>query len=404
MIALYARISKKDKRVQKVSNTIENQLFLLRSYVSDNAICGEQEDIHEFTDDGYSGTDRKRPSFMKVLAWVELEKIDTVIVKDFSRLSRDHLLISELREKYFPLKQIRFIAVLDGYDSLSDENTGIIYPFKTLFNEFYCSDISRKVRCSLEAKKSSGEYAVAKLPFGYEIKDSKVVCRKDKAELIRNIYKRRKEGSTYEEISKLYDMTVSQVWRILHEPAYLGFHVWHRYEIESLPLKRRVKQMPEQWKMVSDDKNDIAVIDESMLSDDIVRYYGKSHRKNNARHIFHGITKCGICGNALCSDRAKKGWLCCRKCNGKEKKLIMTGRLYQLFFDRLKVVFYGEVCCCDREKKTAGQRGNREIEFFEKLSQNIKTDVDREMLLNIFVRRIYVSEPEKVIIYWRIKK
>lgn len=228
MIALYARISKKDKRVQKVSNTIENQLFLLRSYVSDNAICGEQEDIHEFTDDGYSGTDRKRPSFMKMLAWVELEKIDTVIVKDFSRLSRDHLLISELREKYFPLKQIRFIAVLDGYDSLSDENTGIIYPFKTLFNEFYCSDISRKVRCSLEAKKSSGEYAVAKLPFGYEIKDSKVVCRKDKAELIRNIYKRRKEGSTYEEISKLYDMTVSQVWRILHEPAYLGFHVWHR--------------------------------------------------------------------------------------------------------------------------------------------------------------------------------
>ena len=126
-------------------------------------------------------------------------------------------------------------------------------------------------------KQSSGEYAVAKLPFGYEIKDSKVVCSKDKAELIRNIYKRRKEGSTYEEISKLYDMTISQVWRILHEPAYLGFHVWHRYEIESLPLKRRVKQMPEQWKMVSDDKNDIAVIDESMLSDDIVRYYGKSH-------------------------------------------------------------------------------------------------------------------------------
>ena len=82
----------------------------------------------------------------------------------------------------------------------------------------------------------------------------------------------------------------------------------------------------------------------------------------------------------------------------------MTGRLYQLFFDRLKVVFYGEVYCCDREKKTAGQRGNREIESFEKLSQNIKTDVDREMLLNIFVRRIYVSEPEKVIIYWRIKK
>ena len=89
-------------------------MFLLRSYVSDNDLCSDNESICEFVDEGFSGTDRKRPAFMKMLACVELKQAHIVIVKDFSRLSREHLLVSELREKYFPLKQVRFIAILDS--------------------------------------------------------------------------------------------------------------------------------------------------------------------------------------------------------------------------------------------------------------------------------------------------
>ena len=59
-------------------------MFLLRSYVSDNDLCSDNESICEFVDEGFSGTDRKRPAFMKMLACVELKQAHIVIVKDFS--------------------------------------------------------------------------------------------------------------------------------------------------------------------------------------------------------------------------------------------------------------------------------------------------------------------------------
>lgn len=396
MIALYARISKKDKRAEKLSNTIENQMVLLKSYVRDNGLCNDKNDVYEFIDDGYSGTDRKRPAFMKMLAWVELGKADLIIVKDFSRLSREHLLISELREKYFPLKQIRFIAILDNYDSSTDENTGIIYPFKTLFNEYYCSDISRKVRSSLEAKKMAGEYAVAKLPYGYRLKGTKVVVDEKKAEIIRLIYSMRYDGSTYENIARKTGMTVSMVWRILHEPSYLGYHVWHKYENEFLPLKKKIKQYPDKWKVKEDSENDTRIIEETMLSADIKKYYRSSHKRNGSRHIFHGLTKCMLCKKALVMDRTKKGWLCCRNCTGKEKKLIETGRLYQLFFDRfIKYFLTGDI--------GGGAKGNDSY-YLQKIMDNVKTDVEKEMLLNIFVKKIFVGEKENIVIFWRFKR
>lgn len=397
--ALYARISKKDRKSGSISNTIENQLMLLREYILDKEVFVEDKQIYEFIDDGFSGTDRKRPAFMKMLSWIELGKVDIVIVKDFSRLSREHLMVSELREKYFPLRQVRFIALLDGYDSSQNENTGIVYPFKTLFNEFYCSDISKKVRSSLDAKKKSGEYAVARLPYGYYKSGEKIVCCEEKVFVIRKIYKMRYDGMKYKEIADILNISVSEVWRILHEPAYLGYHVWHRYENEYLPFKKRVRQCPEMWKIMSDEKNSIKIIDESMLSEDIKKYYQRPHRRNGARHIFHGITKCGVCGKALVSDRAKNGWLCCRTCCGKEKKLIETERLYQLFFDRLKSFL------TTKRKKINEKDNLRKNEYnVEKLQQNIKTNVDREMILNIFVRKISVWENEKITIFWRFKE
>lgn len=399
MIALYMRISKKDKRGGKVSNTIENQMLLLRSYVSENELGGDREEVCEFIDDGFSGTDRKRPSFMKMLALVELGKADTVVVKDFSRLSRDHLLISELREKYFPLRQVRFIAILDSYDSDEGEYSGIIHPFKTLFNEYYCSDISRKVKSSLEAKKVSGEYAVAKLPYGCKLNDGKITVDEKKADIIRKIYEMRYEGSTYKNIAQTFDMTVSMVWRILHEPSYLGYHVWHRYENEFLPLKKRVKQYPDEWRISEDINADTAIIDKTMLPEDIKKYYGTSHRRNSSRHIFHGITKCMSCKKALVMDRAKKGWLCCRNCTGKEKKLIETERLYQLFFDRLIKLFLMQ----ESEQNT--KVNNKDIsQHIKKIRDNVKTDVEKEMFLNIFVKRIFVGEKENVVIFWRCKR
>ncbi len=47
--------------------------------------------IMHFTDDGYSGGSFERPAWKKLIEGVENNIIDTVIVKDMSRVGRDYL-------------------------------------------------------------------------------------------------------------------------------------------------------------------------------------------------------------------------------------------------------------------------------------------------------------------------
>ena len=52
-------------------------------------------------DDGYSGTNNTRPEYVHMLSDVENGLVSTVIVKDQSRLGRDHLETDRLMELIF---------------------------------------------------------------------------------------------------------------------------------------------------------------------------------------------------------------------------------------------------------------------------------------------------------------
>lgn len=69
------------------SNSIINQKKMLEDYANKNGYTN----IMHFTDDGYSGGSFDRPSWKKLIEGVENNIIDTVIVKDMSRVGRDYL-------------------------------------------------------------------------------------------------------------------------------------------------------------------------------------------------------------------------------------------------------------------------------------------------------------------------
>ncbi len=166
--ALYMRLSKDDGRSANEidSASIQNQRKILLGYCRENKIS----DFCEYVDDGYSGTDFNRPSFIKMIHDIESGKIDCVIVKDLSRLGRDYLVTGKYIEEYFPSKNIRFVAVSDGYDSFGGYDDMI--PFRNLINEMYARDISKKIRASLSRKMADGEYIGARVPFGFKRSDN----------------------------------------------------------------------------------------------------------------------------------------------------------------------------------------------------------------------------------------
>jgi len=163
-IALYIRLSKDDGLNQE-SKSISSQKAYLREYIKKL----NYKNIFEYIDDGYTGTNFNRPSFKRLLKDIESKKINTIITKDSSRLGRNISWVTYYIEEYFPSKKVRYISIDDNYDSIEVESTNAdLLIFKSLFNEYYCKDISKKIKSSLKIKKLEGKYTGWKAPYGYQ--------------------------------------------------------------------------------------------------------------------------------------------------------------------------------------------------------------------------------------------
>ena len=110
--ALYCRLSR-DDNMDSESNSIQNQRKILQKAAKDKGYT----DTIFFVDDGITGTTMKRPGFQKMLTAIEAGYISAVFVKDLSRLGRNYIEVGKLTEEFFPLHDIRLVAVSDGVDS-----------------------------------------------------------------------------------------------------------------------------------------------------------------------------------------------------------------------------------------------------------------------------------------------
>ena len=148
--ALYCRLSKhEDAKIE--SNSIANQKATLlkaaQTYGYDH--------IQFFIDDGYSGTVFERPALKDLEEAIQAGLVSAVIVKDVSRLGRDYLKVGHFIEHFFPLYNVRFIAVTGGIDSTT--NSTDFLPLYSVMDEWYARDISRKLKTMYQARAAKGE-------------------------------------------------------------------------------------------------------------------------------------------------------------------------------------------------------------------------------------------------------
>ena len=187
--ALYCRLSR-DDNMDSESNSIQNQRKILQKAAKDKGYT----DTVFFVDDGITGTTMKRPGFQKMLTAIEAGYISAVFVKDLSRLGRNYIEVGKLTEEFFPLHDIRLVAVSDGVDS--DEGEDDFTPFKNIMNEYCAKDISKKRRIVNKMKGNAG-VPLSPPPYGY-IKNPDDprfwVVEPEAAEVVRRIYRMALEG------------------------------------------------------------------------------------------------------------------------------------------------------------------------------------------------------------------
>lgn len=183
--ALYERLSRDDE-MQGESNSIVNQKRYLEEYAQAQGF----KNIRHFTDDGYSGTNFKRPGFQKMIAAIEAGEIDVVCVKDLSRFGRDYLKVGFYTEIMFPEKGVRFIAINNSVDSANPTENDFT-PFLNIMNEWYAKDTSNKIRAIFRSRMQDGKRCSGAIPYGYrrdpEDKNH-LLIDEEAAKVVRRIY------------------------------------------------------------------------------------------------------------------------------------------------------------------------------------------------------------------------
>ena len=199
-VGIYCRLSIEDKNKLKSddSQSIQNQKSMLRDY------CRERDwEIYDiYCDDGYSGIDRTRPEFNRLLHDCEKGNINIVLCKDQSRFSRDTVVIEQYINDKFLEWGIRFIGVADNSDSDS-EMYGTMRLFTSAYNEMYVKDISSKIRRTLTYKREQGQFIGSFAPYGYMIDPNDkhhLVIDEETAPVVRRIFDLYVQGFGYRKI------------------------------------------------------------------------------------------------------------------------------------------------------------------------------------------------------------
>ena len=193
-VGIYIRLSKEDEEKEKYSESesIQNQRALLMQYIKENKL----NFIAEYVDDGVSGTSFDRPGFNKMVEDIENGRINLVITKDLSRLGRNYVQSGYYTETYFPENNVRYIAILDNIDTAIDSANNDIAPFKSILNEMYAKDTSKKINSVLQSKRKQGEY-LGTAPYGYK-KDPEnkyhLIVDEEAARVVKLIFDKYLEG------------------------------------------------------------------------------------------------------------------------------------------------------------------------------------------------------------------
>lgn len=336
--ALYARLSdddpeneKKGVGSDKESNSIQNQRMILYDYARTHGYLHPQF----FYDDGVSGTTFERPGFKKMEELIEAGKVSTVIVKDLSRFGRNYLEVGNYLEVVYPTLGVKFIAIQENVDTLSGTGTEMM-PFHNIFNEWYASQTSKKVRAVWAMKAANGLRTNFNVPFGY-IRDpedqEKWLIDEPAAEIVRKIFALCIAGKGPDQIARQlekekvqtpsayyhslgakkanhpmpknpYGWKDSSVCGILANRSYTGCTVKLKTTTVSYKVHKMVYKPEDEW-IVTPNTQEAIIDEDTWLRVQELRENKRRPTATGRTSLFSGLVYCPDCGSKLYFCAAK---------------------------------------------------------------------------------------------------
>lgn len=339
-LAYYIRLSLADDDVgdsnKDESNSVKNQRDLILSYIDSHPEF-KGWTVHEFIDDGFTGTNDDRPDFQRLIDLTWQGQIQCIIVKDHSRFARNYIITGNYLEQVFPLLGVRFIAINDNYDSARnqsvEDNMNLV--LKSVLNTYYSKDLSRKITASFVQRMRQGTYKAA-APFGYVRRKEAIAFEIDSkaAEIVRKIFTLALAGKERKEIANLLNeeglptpavynaryhngahnqsrtALAHALWEptmllpILRNPVYCGDRILRKNVSVTPGSKKRRPARPEEQFFIKDahapivSRKDFEAVQKMLPAKKV-----GGHRKKSLDYPLKGAVRCGTCRRSM--TRAK---------------------------------------------------------------------------------------------------
>jgi len=407
MVAMYLRLSNEDrgKGKDEESNSILAQRGLLTGHI-EGLMQGQEYSIMEFCDDGYSGVDFRRPGVQALIEAAKSRNINMVIVKDFSRFGRDYLEVGRFLEYIFPILQVRFVSVNDGYDSADKFGAtgGMSVALKNLVYGMYSADLSKKIRSARDTRVRNGEFVGQFAPYGYRKNPEdrhELLIDEDAAWVVRKIFHMAADGLSHSEIArqlnedgiptrymyhklkgdnfpdkqphvKIKKWDNSAVRDVITDETYLGTLFWNRAKCGMDTDKKRIEQPREKWIVIEDQHEAIVSQEIFRKANDNLAGLDVSRRKTGRRNLFF---VCGYCGKGLqFSGRKKEKYLCRSRTQEKEndcqKVEVSRKELEDAVLDQVRVM--ADMLTEERGIRREAQKNSKESALEIKVADSTK--------------------------------
>ncbi len=351
-VALYIRLSKEDGH--DVSLSVENQKQALLHYFENSEEDLKLIDI--YIDDGRTGTDSDRFDFQRMLKDIEDKKVNCVIVKDLSRLSRNYAEAGLYLEQFFVENDVRFISLsLPALDSYlrPDEIGSLATAMQNIMNDDFCRQTSIKIRGIFNIKRDEGLFIGAFAPYGY-LKDPEnkyhLIVDENTADTVRDIFRWFLSGESKMGIAKkLNDLGIlnpseykksiglnyrnpndvhkATYWSmrtidmILKNQMYIGDMVQGKGKIKSYKIHKHVPVPEEEWFIVPGTHEPIITSETFYKAQELLKRDTKVANNSHKLYLFSGLLRCADCGKAM--HRATTGdyvYYSCRTYKERSKK------------------------------------------------------------------------------------
>lgn len=159
------------------------------------------EYIGTYSDPGISGRTMDRLGLQKMIRAIERGEIQAVVIYKLDRLSRKQRDTMTIIEDIFLENDVDLVSLNETLDTSTPWGRAMIGILSS-FNQMESENIQMRTAMGKEAKATKGGYAGGKPPLGYKSVNGELVVVEDEAEIVRLIYKLRKDGMTMVNIAE----------------------------------------------------------------------------------------------------------------------------------------------------------------------------------------------------------